>query len=333
MKIKIPVNGFIFGLFFAVFAAYLFPELGAKGGALKSEVTTKLGIVIIFFLQGLQLPSEKILNDLLEWRLHLFIQSFNFLIIPALVLFLNFVGGHYLAPDLRIGFLFLAILPTTISTAVVFSGVVNGNQTGAIFNAALSNILAVFIVPVFTAWQLSATAGISVPILPLLFKLGFLLILPFFLGQILRPWVRENVAALKIAIRRISMGIILFILFSAFCNSFQRGVWQQYGIQIVLIAFFISLFLLLLVLGIVWASVHLAKFKYPSRMTALFCASQKSLATGVPMATSIFAATSANAAKMPELGIVLLPLMFYHPLQLFIGGIIVGHFNRKNKKA
>ena len=85
-----------------------------------------------------------------------------------------------------------------------------------------------------------------------------------------------------------------------------------------------------MVLGLVWGALQIMNFGYPNRMTALFCASQKSLATGVPMAISIFAAASLNSTdSLPELGIVLLPLMFYHPLQLFIGGLIVGHFSKK----
>jgi len=269
-KIRIPINSFVLGLLLAVFTAYLFPDLGAKNGLLHTEITTKIGVVLIFLLQGMQLPSERILKDLLEWRLHLFVQCFNFIIIPILVVLLLMVSDGYLPPDLRIGYLYLAILPTTISTAVVFSGMVSGNQTGAIFNAALSNILAVFIVPSWTAWHLSVTAGVNVPITPLLLKLSLLLILPFFSGQILRPLVRNWAESNKLLIRRISTGIILFILFSAFANS------------------------------------------------------------GVPMAISIFAAASLNSTdSLPELGIVLLPLMFYHPLQLFIGGLIVGHFSKK----
>jgi sodium/bile acid cotransporter 7 len=328
MRLKLPVNGFIVGLFLSVIAAYLFPDLGAKGGFFKSEITTKLGVITIFFLQGLQLPSENMLYDLMEWKLHLFIQCFNFIIIPAIVMILNSLGGTHLPKDLQIGFLYLAILPTTISTAVVFSGLVGGNQVGAIFNAALSNILAVFIVPVWTAWHLSTTAGLTIPLLPLLVKLALLLILPFIIGQILRPWLKKSAVNFKNAIRRISIGIILFILYSAFCNSFKRGAWQEFGLNKILITFFISFFLLGLIMTIVWVSLKMAKFQYPSKMTAFFCASQKSLATGVPMASSIFAAAG-HTTILPVLGVVLLPLMFFHPLQLLIGGLIVGHFSKK----
>jgi sodium/bile acid cotransporter 7 len=52
------------------------------------------------------------------------------------------------------------------------------------------------------------------------------------------------------------------------------------------------------------------------RIAALFCAPQKTLASGVPMANLIF---SAN----PALGLILLPVMFYHPIQLMVGALLI----------
>ena len=56
----------------------------------------------------------------------------------------------------------------------------------------------------------------------------------------------------------------------------------------------------------------------------VFCASHKTLAAGVPMAKLIFAAH-------PGLGLILLPIMLYHPLQLIVGGVLVGRFQRRKE--
>ena len=50
---RLPINGFLLGLIISIGAACVFPEVGAHGGILKSEVTTKLGVIAIFFLQGI----------------------------------------------------------------------------------------------------------------------------------------------------------------------------------------------------------------------------------------------------------------------------------------
>ncbi len=46
---RLPINGFLLGLLISIGAACIFPEVGAHGGILKSEVTTKLGVIAIFF--------------------------------------------------------------------------------------------------------------------------------------------------------------------------------------------------------------------------------------------------------------------------------------------
>jgi len=44
---------------------------------------------------------------------------------------------------------------------------------------------------------------------------------------------------------------------------------------------------------------------------------------GVPLGQLIFGAKG-------NLGLILLPIMFYHPLQLFIGGLLANHFSAQN---
>ena len=50
------------------------------------------------------------------------------------------------------GFLFLAILPTTISTAIVYTSVSGGDSVAATFNATLSNLLGIIAVPLWCAF-------------------------------------------------------------------------------------------------------------------------------------------------------------------------------------
>jgi sodium/bile acid cotransporter 7 len=52
--------------------------------------------------------------------------------------------------------------------------------------------------------------------------------------------------------------------------------------------------------------------------------SQKSLATGVPLANVIFGAH-------PGLGVILLPVMIYHPIQLFVCGWLAGRHAIENR--
>ena len=107
-------NPYVFILFlgFAVGLAWLAPDAAAKGGWLHPEVTTKVAIFVIFFLQGLSLPADEIKNGLLQYRTHLLIQAFIFILIPALVWCCMLFAGGLFTFDLRMGFLFLAAVPT-----------------------------------------------------------------------------------------------------------------------------------------------------------------------------------------------------------------------------
>ena len=327
MNKRPAINSFFIGLVAVVCLAWAIPEYGIKGGSLKSELTTRIAVIVIFFLQGLNLPSEKLTEGLLEWRLHLFVQSFNFILIPILVLCLDFFFGGFLHPDLRLGFLFLAILPTTISTATIFSVQAGGNLTGAIINTSLSNTLGVFIVPAWTAWHLSNISGLSVPVLPLLIKIAMLLLLPLAMGQLLRPYFKRRIIQHKGSIYGLNTLLILYILYATFCDTLSRGVGADQGAVFVLTSFGISLLLLCMVTALVWAGIRMMKFNRSSSRTALFCASQKTLGAGIPMAQTIFAGL--GTAAIPELGIVLLPLIGYHLLQLLLGSFLVGYLAKQ----
>jgi solute carrier family 10 (sodium/bile acid cotransporter), member 7 len=55
------------------------------------------------------------------------------------------------------------------------------------------------------------------------------------------------------------------------------------------------------------------------RITAYFCSVKKTLAMGVPLAVLIFGSRN-------DIPLILLPLMFYHPLQIFINGLLANHW-------
>jgi sodium/bile acid cotransporter 7 len=52
------------------------------------------------------------------------------------------------------------------------------------------------------------------------------------------------------------------------------------------------------------------------------CAPQKTLAAGVPMAQLVF-------AGHPGLGLILLPVLVYHPVQLIVGAWLIPRLRRQ----
>ncbi len=325
MKTFFAKNWFVLSLPLAVALAWVLPEAGASGGWLKSEVTTKAGVAVIFFFQGLTLPLAQMRAGAMQWKLHVVVQSFTFLLFPLLGIALDAAFGARLTPDLRLGFLYLCVLPSTVSTSVVLTTMARGNTAGAIFNAVLSNLLGVFITPLWVAW-LMKSSGQSQPLGPVVVEIVLLLLVPLMIGQAARAAgaVRSWADARKKLLGNLSSGIILFIVFAAFANSVKAQIWSQYGFGITLVALGGVVVIYALATGGVELMARLMGLGRADKIAASFCAPQKTLASGVPMAKVIFGAA-------PGLGLILLPIMFYHPLQLIVCGALAAYWARHDK--
>jgi sodium/bile acid cotransporter 7 len=78
----IKTNGFILGLFAVVLLAFIFPDPAARNGWLHPDLVQNIGIALILFLQGISMPLEKVRKGAGNWKLHVIIQGFTFLIFP-----------------------------------------------------------------------------------------------------------------------------------------------------------------------------------------------------------------------------------------------------------
>src|SRR5690625_1292547 len=108
---------------------------------------SSLGISLIFFFYGLSLSTEAIKNGLKNWRLHVVVQGGTFLLFPLLVLiFYPFVKDTS-QKLLWLAFLFMAALPSTVSSSVVMVSIAKGNLPAAIFTASISGIIGIILTP------------------------------------------------------------------------------------------------------------------------------------------------------------------------------------------
>lgn len=314
-------NGFLLGLLFAVVLAFVLPGPGSRDGVLQAGLLNNAGIALILFLQGLSLAFEKIRSGAGNWRLHLIIQSFTFVIFPLVGLLFDALMVRMWpgAPvGVRQGLLYLCVLPSTVSTSVVLTAVAGGNTPGALFNAAFSNIAGVVLTPVLVE-ILMQKAGSSAPFGPLLLKIVLLTLVPFAAGMGLRSFVKDWVDARKIWVTRISNAVILFIVYSAFCDSVQEQVWHRYGLLLTLQVLLLMSLLFAVVSLLVLGANRLFRLSREDAIASYFCSVKKTLAMGVPLALLIFGNTA-------DLTLILLPTMFYHPIQLFVNGLLANRW-------
>ncbi|MBC5772441.1 bile acid:sodium symporter [Pontibacter sp. KCTC 32443] len=318
---RLGLDWFLLALLLMIVLAYLWPQVGLKDGPLALGTITDIGVSVIFLFYGLRLSPEKLKAGLSNWRLHLLVQLSTFVLFPVLVLLAMQVVGANSSDLLWMGIFYLAALPSTVSSSVVMVSVAGGNMPAAIFNASISSLLGVFITPLWMSLFLSAGAG-SIDMQDVMLKLVLQVLAPVILGVILHSRFGAFAEKHKARIRFFDQSIILLIVYSSFCESFSRNLFGGFSLLHVLGLSFGMLALFFVVYGIITAISRLLKLTWEDKITAVFCGSKKSLVHGTVMSKVLF--PDANVV-----GIILLPIMLYHALQLVIASIIAQASARK----
>ena len=147
MLAKLQKNWFLIGIVLVICLAKLAPFIGAKGGVLKPEITVKyVAVSAIFLNSGLSLKSEELKNALSNVRLHVFVQSFTLAFVPGLVsLLVKLLELTTLNEWLLKGILIVGCMPPPVSSAVILTKAVGGNEAAAIFNSAFGSFLGIFV--------------------------------------------------------------------------------------------------------------------------------------------------------------------------------------------
>jgi len=305
---------FMRGMVLVVALAFVWPGPGAQGGFLHPDVLNKLGIALVFFLNGLGLPLAALREGIARWRVHLLIQLSTFLVFPLLGLGLLKVSDGWMSPDLQLGFFYLCALPSTVSSSVALTAAARGNVPVALFNATLSSLLGVVLTPLWMAWAMGHE-GSAFDVGPVVVNLLLWVVLPLVAGQAARPLLRHWAARHKARIQIVDRLTILMLVYTSFSDSVQQGVWHSYGWTVLFQTLVFGSLLFFVVLWLTGRASRLMGLPDEDRIAAVLCGSKKTLASGVPMARLIFGAN-------PALGLILIPIMIYHPLQLAICGVL-----------
>lgn len=302
------IDPFLVWLTLAVVIASLLPARGAVGDLFW--LLSKIAIVLLFFLHGAKLSREAILRGLGNWPLHLATLGITFALFPGLGLASAWLAGGWIDPLLVSGLLFLTLLSSTVQSSIALVSLARGNVAAAVCSASLSNLLGILITPLLVAllmttgkaqqgfdWQAVRTVTVQ-------------LLLPFIVGHLLRPWIGGWIERNKKLLMPVDRGSILLVVYSAFSAAVVGGIWTRVDAPDLAILLALSAALLGLAMLAILALARIMRMPREDFIVLLFCGSQKSLVTGVPMAGALFAPA--------QVGMVVLPLMIFHQLQLFV---------------
>lgn len=273
---------------------------------------TNAAIVLLFFLHGAKLSREALVGAMLNWRLQFVTLLVTYVVFPAIGLALINIPG--LEPSISAGLLYMTLLPSTVQSSIAFTSMAKGNVPGAVCAATISNVLGIFITPLLVA-ALMQIDGVQAQVsMDSIKKIGYLLLLPFVIGHLSRPWTGAWVARNKLLVGRSDSSSILLVVYTAFSAAVIDGLWIKCSMVTLVILVVISCAVLAFVLCLSWWLGRKLKMPREDAIVLLFCGSKKSLASGVPMAGVIFPAA--------QVGMIILPIMIFHQIQLVACALI-----------
>ncbi|TCQ11198.1 bile acid:sodium symporter family protein [Sphingomonas sp. PP-CC-3A-396] len=313
------------GRFLSVFEPFILMLLGTVVLAsllpARGEMATivgyaaDIGIVLLFFLHGAKLSRDAIWAGLRNWKLHLAVLAITFVAFPLFGLGLTalpFVTG-----PLAAGLLFLTLLPSTVQSSIAFTAIARGNVAAAVCSASFSNLLGILVTPALVALLMntSGSGGISIESIE---AIVLQLLVPFVAGHLLRPWIGAWVTRNKSLLTVVDRGSILLVVYSAFGAAVVEGLWTKLSLGDLILIGLLCAALLAFVLALTFAVARLMKLPREDAIVLQFCGSKKSLASGVPMAGVLF--------PPAQVGVILLPVMLFHQLQLIACAIIARRY-------
>lgn len=320
MKLFRILDPFTLTLVTVVLLASFFP---ARGDFVPFfTYLTNAAIALLFFMHGAKLSREAIIAGGSHWRLHLWVMCSTFIVFPALGILFAWWAPVPVSPALYAGFVYLCILPATVQSAIAFTSLAGGNVAAAVCSASASSLLGIFVSPLLVGllMHLHGADGSSMEQVG---KIMLQLLLPFILGHLSRPWTGEWITRHKKWIAKTDQASILLVVYSAFSEAVVNGIWHKVGWGSLLFIVVSSIGLLAIVIVINTFVARICGFSKEDEITIVFCGSKKSLANGIPMANILFPPAT--------LGIMVLPLMIFHQIQLMVCAVLARRYKRQTE--
>jgi len=315
----LALDRFTILLFIMVILASFVPVSG-QAAEVFSSITT-IAIAILFFLHGAKLSREAVVEGLMHWKLHTLVFAFTFALFPIIGLWAKPILVPLLGQELYWGFLFMCFLPSTVQSSIAFTSVAQGNVAGAVCSASFSNIVGMFITPVLVAFFILGQSQHGFDPTSSIMQITLLLLVPFILGQILRPWVFPQMKKMPKIVKIFDQGSILMVVYGAFSSAVVAGLWHQVSLTTLLLLIIACSVLLTVVMLLALFVPRWIGFDKADQKTIFFCGSKKTLASGVPMAQILFIGQ--------PIGMIVLPIMIFHQIQLMVCGIVANMWSKQ----
>jgi len=321
VKFRFRPDTFLLLLLAVLAFATLLPARGVAAGWLQTATT--VGITLLFFLHGAKLSRQAIIAGIGAWKVHLLVLGITFAIFPLIGVASVWALGASIDPVVASGFIFLCILPSTVQSSIAITAIAQGNVPTAVCSASLSNVLGIVLTPLLATVLMQGSEAADGFFLSALLSISTTLLLPFAVGHLSRPLIGRFIDRHKALVMRTDRGVILLVVYTAFSAAVVQGLWTRLSTTDLVTIALLDTMLLALVLMAAFYISRIAKLPHEDEVVLMFCGSQKSLASGVPMAGALF--------PPAQVGFIVLPLMLYHQLQLIVCTALAQAYARRSE--
>jgi sodium/bile acid cotransporter 7 len=314
------IDRFLAAILLTVAFAAVMPARGEAAAAVGWLADA--AIVLLFFMHGAKLSPQEALVGARHWRLHGMVFLSTFALFPLLGIAARLLAPNFLPGPLWAGVILLTALPSTVQASIVFTSVAGGNVPAAMCSATASSLLGVFLTPLIAGFLL-ASHGLDISAHAVL-GIMVQLLLPFVAGQLLRPWIGTYLTRHPRALKSVDYGSVLILVYAAFSHGVVDGIWHQIGAGDLFKVALVDIALLATVMAILIFASRWLGFSRTDEIAIVFCGSKKSLVNGVPIASLLFAG---------HVGLVVIPLMLFHQMQLMVCASLARHYAGRRVKA
>lgn len=273
-----------------------------------AQMVSNAAVFLLFLLNGLRLPREEVRRGIGNLRLLVPLALWSFGAMAIAGWGLSFLARPILPAAVALGFLYLGTLPSTVQSATAYCSIARGNVAASVVSAALLNILGIFVTaPLFSA--LAGSHGVGVDTDGLI-KVGLILLLPFVIGQLAQNRIGHLVKEHRDLATWMDRSSIAIAVYVAFSGAVEQGIWNKLDLEAW--GGLVGLVILFLAIGFggSWLLGGAVRLTRGDRIAMMFSGGQKSIAMGAPLASVLFPPDIA--------GIILLPMLTYHLLQLIL---------------
>jgi sodium/bile acid cotransporter 7 len=296
---------FILILLATIALASLLPVQGTQVAA--AGIAQSAAVFVVFLLHGIRLPRHEVVAGVANWRIQGSLFLFIFAVMPLTGLALAKITDGWLPPLVAIGLLYCGVLPTTVQSATTYTSLAHGNVATSVVASAFNNLAAIVVTPMLFAVLAGQSGGVALS-WGLAGRIALILLLPFLIGQSIQKWARPFVIKHPAGVKWVDQIAIAIAVYVAFSAAVVDGIWQRVsGGDFAILGAALTA-MLAVAFGGAWALGGWLRLARADRVAVLFAGAHKSIAVGAPLAALLFPAGAA--------GMVLLPILIYHLVQL-----------------